>query len=332
MEHNNYEQMIVSTLKNLARERGLRGYSRLNKSELIRKLREPTPLRDHTRAQLIQLARERGLRGYSRLRKSQLLQRLRALRDQILDWDNDAGMANVPFLTPTPYTPTQAAPTPSPSSNDVEELKDYLGRATRRPENLSYRSASELRRLLKLKRLLEEIDKIFEEMKIFEVKESNSALRNFAKVYTIDGKLGYDTKSFLDGEYMTKVLRDNRNTKVKLILKCYLDFPTRNEIKPANFHSCIEVNLDGTNEEELYDTMVDRVLENIAKYMAMGGDVRFHIGIKFELHTASYKPLREETWIPLPKELADKKAIINMQNEDNKCFLWCVLRALNPKD
>ena len=31
----NYEQMKVSTLKNLARERGLRGYSRLRKSELI---------------------------------------------------------------------------------------------------------------------------------------------------------------------------------------------------------------------------------------------------------------------------------------------------------
>ena len=28
----------------------------------------------------------------------------------------------------------------------------------------------------------------------------------------------------------------------------------------------------------------------------------------------------------------DKKAIINMKNEDNKCFLWCALRALNPKD
>ena len=33
--YNNYEQMKVSTLKNLARERGLRGYSRLRKSELI---------------------------------------------------------------------------------------------------------------------------------------------------------------------------------------------------------------------------------------------------------------------------------------------------------
>ena len=44
-----------------------------------------------------------------------------------------------------------------------------------------------------------------------------------------------------------------------------------------------------------------------------------------------YNPLRGETWIPLPKELANKNAIINTKNKDNKCFLWCVLRALNPK-
>ena len=130
---------------------------------------------------------------------------------------------------------------------------------------------------------------------------------------------------------MIRVLRDNRNTKVKLIIKCYLDFPTTDEIKPAKFHSCIEVNLDGTNEEDLYDTMVDRVLGNIAKYMTMRSDVRFHNIIILELHSVSYKPLRGETYIPLPKEMADKKAIINIQNKD-KCFLWCVLRALNPDE
>ena len=61
MEYNNYQQMTVPTLKNMARERGLRGYSRLKKPELIRKLREATPPREPTSE------RERGLRGYSRL-------------------------------------------------------------------------------------------------------------------------------------------------------------------------------------------------------------------------------------------------------------------------
>ena len=45
-----------------------------------------------------------------------------------------------------------------------------------------------------------------------------------------------------------------------------------------------------------------------------------------------YNPLRGRSYIPLPKELANKKAFINMQNGDNQCFLWCVLRVLNPKD
>ena len=192
-----------------------------------------------------QLAREKGLRGYSRLRKSQflqLIQRLRSPRAQILDWDNDAGMRNVPFLTPTPYTPPQPT-SASSSSNEVKDLIDYLDKATKRPKSISYRTASELRRLLKLKKLRKEIDNINEQMKIFEVKESNSALINFARVYTIDGKLGFDLQSFLDGarENMIRVLRDNRNTTVKLIFKCYMEKPKVNEIKPYDFHSYIEV-------------------------------------------------------------------------------------------
>ena len=45
-----------------------------------------------------------------------------------------------------------------------------------------------------------------------------------------------------------------------------------------------------------------------------------------------YNPLRGETCIPLPKELKVKTAILNMKSTDNRFFLWCVLRALNPRD
>ena len=55
----NYERMKIPTLKNLARQRGLYGYSRLKKAELIKKLSEPIQLRDGTRPQLKQLAKER---------------------------------------------------------------------------------------------------------------------------------------------------------------------------------------------------------------------------------------------------------------------------------
>ena len=37
-------------------------------------------------------------------------------------------------------------------------------------------------------------------------------------------------------------------------------------------------------------------------------------------------------YIPLPKVVALKNANITMKNDDNKYFLWCVLRALDPID
>ena len=286
MERNNYERMTLPGLKNLARERGLTRYSRLRKSELIRRLRE----------------------------------------QPILEWDNDATMTTVPFLTPTPYIPPPSTTTPTPPSNTIKDLIKYLDNVKEIPKSVSPN----------LRKLKKKIDDIYKKRKIFEVEESDSSLRNFANVYTIDGKEGFDPQSFMDGarENMTGVLRNNRNTKVKLILKCYMISERDNLIRDFPFHSEIEINVEGTDENEIYITMTDTILERIANLIngSSGGGSGwiFYKIIKLELHTASYRPLRGNTWIPLPKELADKKSIINMKNKDNKCFMWCVKRALNP--
>ena len=92
-------------------------------------------------------------------------------------------------------------------------------------------------------------------------------------------------------------------------------------IQSSVLYSGIEVNLDGTDEKELYDTMVERIIEKMATFQSMGSGWRLHSIIQLELHTVRYNPLRGETYIPLPEELANKKAIINMKNDDNRCFL-----------
>ena len=235
-------------------------------------------------------------------------------------------MTNIPFLTPTPYTPPPS--TSTPPSNTVKDLIKYLDNVKEIPKSVSPN----------LKKLKEKIDDIYKKIKIFEVKESNSALRNFAKVYTIDGKEGIGPRSFMDGarENMTELLRNNRNTKVKLILKCYMISENKNLIRDFPFHSNIEVNVEGTDENDIYTIMTDTILKRISNLIngnsEGGSDWAFYKVIKLELHTVSYRPLRGNTWIPLTKELTAKKAIINMKNKDNKCFLWCVLRKLNPKD
>ena len=170
---------------------------------------------------------------------------------------------------------------------------------------------------------------------LFEARESNSALRNFARVYTINGIEGYDARSFLQdaSQNITSVLRNNRRTKVKLILKCNMQKLNRSGetvIQKANFHSDFEINLKGTDEKELYYIMVEIIIEEIASYQAKDTGTRLHNIIQLELHTVRYIPLRGETYLSLPKELAVKTAVINMKNKD-KCFFVVVLRALNSK-
>ena len=333
MERNNYEQMTVSSLKNLPRERGKTRYSRLNKSELIKKLREPTSPREPTReelrewfkrlkvrgysklnkaelmkqlenprpleyttALLRQQARERGIRGYYNLSKNELLQRLRTPGEQILDQDIDARMANVPFLTPTSYVPPQATPTPSPS-NAVEDLIDYLNNVKEIPKSVSP----------KLKKLREKIDSIYTRLNSLKVVESDSALKEFAKVYSIDSIEGYDTQSFLQDarQNITSVLMNNRRTKVKMVLRCNMERMGNSEmvIQSFAFHSGIEVNLDGTDQEDLYDTMVEKITENIAMFQSKGSGWRLNSIIRLELYTVRYKPLKGKIYIPLPEDL-----------------------------
>ena len=50
------------------------------------------------------------------------------------------------------------------------------------------------------------------------------------------------------------------------------------------------------------------------------------------MHTDPFNPSRAESHLPLPQWTANKKVNINITNDDNKCYLWRILRALNPKN
>ena len=120
-----------------------------------------------------------------------------------------------------------------------------------------------------LNEIIEHIRTNYPPRQSFEIRESNSTLRNFTRVYTIDGIEGFDTRSFLDGarEIITSILRNNRRTKVKLILKCIMEkgvIPEEIEIQEFAFHSNIEINLEGTDEDDIYFVMTERILKKIA--------------------------------------------------------------------
>ena len=94
-------------------------------------------------------------------------------------------------------------------------------------------------------------------------------------------------------------------------------------IRPFNFHSKKEFNLEATDENVPYNKMVDTIEDEIQKIENVEGTGwHFYRVISLELHTAEWVPLRGSSYIELPKELKNKNAITNMKNDDDKCFLW----------
>jgi len=43
-----------------------------------------------------------------------------------------------------------------------------------------------------------------------------------------------------------------------------------------------------------------------------------------DMHIDRYEPFKSRGYVPLPKWINDKKAVINVQNLDNRCFFYAV--------
>ena len=191
-------------------------------------------------------------------------------------------------------------------------------------------------RLKKLNKTLETRERKAKEEhdKIFTFRKELSAFNNFTDQYVIDGSDIYDGLSFLKEakNSIINVLESNRGIKARLYFNCVMvriagGYEVRDN---SYFHSGLKIILENTNVEEVYEEMVDEIEEAIQKAAAQGTGWRLESIIDIKLYTAEWEPLNASSYMELPTYLKNKKAIINMKNQDNKCFLWSVLRALNP--
>jgi hypothetical protein len=86
--------------------------------------------------------------------------------------------------------------------------------------------------------------------------------------------------------------------------------------------------MDGNNTNEFYDKQIAYLQEWIEKFTNTETGLEIEGCTNLYLNIAKYEPLRGSSYIPLPKALENKKAIINVKNDDNKCIEWAIKAAL----
>ena len=48
------------------------------------------------------------------------------------------------------------------------------------------------------------------------------------------------------------------------------------------------------------------------------------------ISVSTYRPLSGSSYVQLSAKLRSQKGLINIKNNDQKCFLWCHVRHINP--
>ena len=87
------------------------------------------------------------------------------------------------------------------------------------------------------------------------------------------------------------------------------------------------------NEDEIQQTIHDIIIElneRIANYQREGSGWVFDKIIDFHVSVHKHTPLHGSSYMDIPRDVGNTKAVINVKNKDNMCFKWSVLAALHP--
>ena len=198
-------------------------------------------------------------------------------------------------------------------------------------------------RLKKLTKQLEKKERKAKEEheRIFTPIKEASAFKGYTNQYVMyNTRLNLSPLEFLTYAKPPIINIFNSNRNIKTILYLYVIMIRQEPGEPTPriekfaFHSKgLKLILEGTDEEDIYNEMVEEIEEEIQKVQdAEGSGWVFQKVEKLVLHTTRWDPINAGSYIDLPPFLKNKKALINMKNQDDECFKWCVLRALYPKD
>ena len=323
----------VKRLRELADKKGVPLRSQMTNKAIIQRLENPTDY--YTVESLKRLARSNNIDVRRNISKPDLINIL-GERGFLTTTPIQAQEVNLGVTVKNiPEALRKAFKKKARSTREaVADFKDYI-------KNLKKDYITPAR-LKKLSQQLERKIKKAEEEKerIFTPKKEASAFRKYTTQYVIiNTDPSYDPLTFLNdaSPAITNIFNLNRNIKAFLCLFCKMkrtDLQGFTTIKRFMFHSKGQkLILESTDIYEIYEEMINEIEEEIQKAENAQGSGWVFVEVEnLTLHTVIWDPLKASSYIKLPEELKNKKAITNMKNEDDKCLLWCVLRGINPKD
>ena len=167
------------------------------------------------------------------------------------------------------------------------------------------------------------------------------AIGNFLRGWQMDvprgHRLGADPLVFLDGvrpqirQKLTEEILDLEGVKFQLALNIHL-----RKIRPdggEEYTNSIlrykqQALLQAVEIGKALDESFPHILKILEKWTQHGSGWTVDYISTLWLDIAKYQPLRGSSYIPLPKAVKNKKAVVNVKNKGDRCIVWTILAAI----
>ena len=239
---------------------------------------------------------------------------------------------NVPILKPTVVTTTlnKLPNVIQKTTKNVINWEEWLKNADKAIEERNKKN-------IKWRKWLKNIYKVVEPT--FTQKEK--ALRGYTRSYEVgltnrqDPLIQLQKTRSVIRKNLLKFLNEMKGLKFNETLKIKFEKQNGDELieESAYLNAEKQTVTNDTEIVELLQITQQQILNKIQKWISKGSGWTIKSVDGHFINVIKYKPLRGNSYIPLPKELQNSsKGIINMKNNDNECFRWCHIRSLWPQN
>ena len=213
-------------------------------------------------------------------------------------------------------------PTPSPTKR-IERKIAELNKKVRRAKRNKIKEALIAKRKALRSKLAD--GKWNPEAKVLE-----GAFGRAYRRYRTDGRPRMDPDTFFNrikSQLIVTLKKESKGRSIKVQTTTWIRFKQDEElVEPAfnsrmmNVHNLSEIN-------EIVNEMIAHMKGQIEKPALLNSRFVFDEVLFMDIDFHQLSLTRGSSYVPLPKWLANKKAIINPRNEDQECFKWAVIAA-----
>ena len=133
---------------------------------------------------------------------------------------------------------------------------------------------------------------------------------------------------------LTEKIRTMKGIKLKFsyLGNMYLATDMDQILHEKNFRSEVHEMINNENINSSIDSAINELETEIEDFIQFKSGWVFHSNVTLHVNLFKYQPIKGSSYIELPTVIANKKACINIQNDDERCFLYCVVAHDHPEN